>query len=149
MVKSLFLVTALAMSSLLSVPASQAAGHAKAHASKPTAAVVVTRLKATPGERENLAAFIIANWFAMDAVALDQGLFTSYRLFENPVEDGEWDLAVEVGYPTPLGYDEPEIRSGFEAIRSAHTTVLIDGKGLRDLGSVIGSERLIVLEGSD
>ncbi|MEM9312940.1 MAG: hypothetical protein AAGA34_15965, partial [Pseudomonadota bacterium] len=34
-----------------------------------------TLLKANPGEREALAQFIVANWFAMDAVAVSQGLF--------------------------------------------------------------------------
>ncbi|MFM7402845.1 MAG: hypothetical protein ACKO1N_01870 [Erythrobacter sp.] len=59
-----------------------------------TLVVEWTRLKAKPGERANLAAFITANWFAMDRQAVAQGLFTSYRLIENPDADATWDLLV-------------------------------------------------------
>ena len=144
-----FLAIALAASSAFAIPTAQAIEQSAAQNQQQTAAIVVTRLKAEPGEQDNLAAFIIANWFAMDEIAVEKGLFTSYRLFENPVRGGDWDLAVEVGYPTSLGYDDPQTRSGFEAIRAAHQTVLIDGKGLRELGSVVGSERMIVREGSE
>lgn len=113
-----------------------------------TPVVEWTRLKAKPGERANLAAFIMANWFAMDAKAVEQGLFTSYRLIGNPAADGAWDLLVEVGYPTADGYDDPATRAGFAAIRAAHQTVAVDGKTLNDLGTVLGTERLIILDGS-
>ena len=115
------------------------------------APVVVERtlLKSNPGERDTLARFIVANWFAMDALAVSQGLFTSYRLLENPEAEGSWDFVVEVGYPTAEGYDDPATRTGFEAIRAAHTTVLIDGKSLRELGRIVGSERLSYRAGSE
>ena len=54
-----------------------------------TMVVEWTRLKALPGERANLTAFIHLNWFAMDAKAVEQGLFTSYRLIANPAEGGD------------------------------------------------------------
>lgn len=113
-----------------------------------TMVVEWTRLKALPGERANLTAFIHLNWFAMDAKAVEQGLFTSYRLIANPAAHGAWDLLVEVGYLTPLGYDEPAIRAAFEAIRAAHTTVPVEGKTLRELGAILGTERLPVLTGT-
>lgn len=118
-------------------------------AAQTTQVVEWTRLKAKPGERANLAAFIIANWFAMDRQAAAQGLFTSYRLIENPDSDAAWDLLVEVGYPTAAGYDDPATQTAFTAIRAAHTTVRIDGKSLADFGTVLGTERLTVLDGTD
>jgi hypothetical protein len=113
-----------------------------------TAVVEWTRLKALPGERANLTAFIHLNWFAMDAKAVEQGLFTSYRLIANPATDGEWDLLVEVGYPTPLGYDEPATQAAFGAIRAAHRQVPVEGKTLKELGTILGTERLPVLTGT-
>ena len=107
-----------------------------------------TRLKALPGQRANLTSFIFLNWFAMDAKAVEQGLFTSYRLIANPASDGEWDLLVEVGYPTPLGYDDPATQAAFGAIRAAHKTVAVEGKTLRELGTILGTERLPVLTGT-
>lgn len=101
-----------------------------------------TLLKALPGTREALAEYIVANWFAMDALAVTQGLFTGYRLLENVASDGDWDLAVEVGYPSAAGYDDPEIRRGFEAIRARHSIQPINGKSLSQLGRIIRSERV-------
>lgn len=117
-------------------------------AARATMVVEWTRLKALPGERANLTAFIFLNWFAMDAKAVEQGLFTSYRLIANPAPDGEWDLLVEVGYPTPLGYDDPATQAAFGAIRAAHTVVPVEGKTLRELGTILGAERLPVLTGT-
>jgi hypothetical protein len=113
-----------------------------------TMVVEWTRLKALPGERANLTSFIFLNWFAMDAKAVEQGLFTSYRLIANPATDGEWDLLVEVGYPTPSGYDDPATQAAFGAIRAAHKVVPIEGKTLRELGTILGTERLPVLTGT-
>jgi hypothetical protein len=113
-----------------------------------TMVVEWTRLKALPGERANLTAFIFLNWFAMDAKAVEQGLFTSYRLIANPAVDGDWDLLVEVGYPTPAGYDEPATQAAFSAIRAAHKMVPVEGKTFKELGTILGTERLPVLTGT-
>lgn len=117
-------------------------------ATRATMVVEWTRLKALPGERANLTSFIFLNWFAMDVRAVEQGLFTAYRLIANPAPDGDWDLLVEVGYPTSAGYDDPATRTAFEAIRVAHRTVPVGGKTLRELGIILGTERLPVLTGT-
>jgi hypothetical protein len=141
---SIFLALALAAAPVAAAAAIPAPAEAAA-----TVVVEWTRLKAKPGERAKLAAFIVANWFAMDRQAVEQGVFTSYRLIENPTADGTWDLLVEVGYPTPAGYDDPETQVVFSAIRAAHTIVPIDGKTLGELGTILGTERLTVLTGTD
>ena len=134
-----------AMSALLALMpcavalAAQGAPAAPAAASAATAAPVVTHtyLAATPGRRDALARFVVANWFAMDRVAVAQGLFRSYRLLENPRTDEDWDLIVEVVYNDACGY--PCVAERFEAIRSAHATVPVDGLLLKDLGRVVRS----------
>lgn len=117
-----------------------------------TAVVERTLLKAAPGKREALARFIVANWFAMDAVAQKEGLFTFYRLYENVADiaagDAEWDLAVAVGYRTMLGYAEPRVQARFGDIRAAHKTIAIDGQSLAALGRIVRTERYRPREGS-
>lgn len=102
--------------------------------------ITQTYLKAQPGERDRLARFLVANWFAMDAKAVDAGLFASYRLLENAADAGDWDLIVEVSYHDACGY--ACVAERFEAIRAAHTTVPIDGKTLAQLGRVLRTETL-------
>lgn len=104
------------------------------------AAVEWTFLKAKPGKRDALRAFIIANWFAMDERAASEGLMRSYRLLDARTDDGPWDLAVEVEYFDERGYDA--IKDRFDAIRAQHIVRPVDGLVLRDLGAVVGSRRL-------
>lgn len=104
------------------------------------AAVEWTFLKAKPGKREALRAFVIANWFAMDELAAREGLMRSYRLLDARTDDGPWDLAVEVEYFDERGYDA--IKDRFDAIRAQHIVRPVDGLVLRDLGAVVGSRRL-------
>jgi hypothetical protein len=103
-------------------------------------AVELTFLQAARGQRENLKRFIELNWFAMDRVATERGLMTSYRLLDSGTDEGPWHLIVIVTYPDERGYDG--IRTEFEKIRQAHTVVPVDGKGLRDLGRVVETKRL-------
>lgn len=119
--------------------ASQGTPAAPAAVSAATGAPVVTHtyLAATPGRRDALARFVVANWFAMDRVAVAQGLFRSYRLLENPRTDEDWDLIVEVVYNDACGY--ACVAERFEAIRRAHATVPVDGLLLADLGRVVRS----------
>ncbi|MEM9386053.1 MAG: hypothetical protein AAGA68_13390 [Pseudomonadota bacterium] len=102
-----------------------------------------TYLKAAPGKRAALRQFVEQNWFAMDHVAVSQGLFKAYRLGENAAADGQedtWDLVVAVEYFADQGY--PDIAKAFEGIRATHNTRLVDGLGFRELGTVVRSERL-------
>ena len=41
--------------------------------------VTLTHLKARPGRLAQLERFVRANWFAMDEIAVEQGLFVSYE----------------------------------------------------------------------
>lgn len=99
--------------------------------------VTHTYLAATPGRRGALARFIVANWFEMDRIAVEQGLFRGYRLLENPRIDEDWDLIVEVTYNDACGYTCVSER--FEAIRGAHATVPVEGLVMKDLGRVVRS----------
>jgi hypothetical protein len=136
---------AIAAIALMSVGTSSLAPLANARASAEAAQTRVierTLLKAKPGRREQLARYIEANWFAMDRIGVQQGLFTSYRLLENTHEHAEWDLVVEVGYPNAEGFEAPSVQQRFDAIRAAHRTIPIDGQGLAELGAIIRSERV-------
>lgn len=106
-------------------------------------AVELTFLKALPGERERLRRFIVANWFEMDRVAKLQGLMDEYRLLESATDDGDWHVLVMVSYHDDRGYEG--IAEAFERIRRAHATVRIDGKGLRELGTIVLSRKTLEL----
>lgn len=110
----------------------------------PAATVLIeqTYLKAIPGKRADLIAFITANWFAMDRIGVERGLFTSYRLFADIDDNPDWDLVMVVGYPQPEGYEQPATKAAFDAIRAAHRQVLIDRQGLGDLGRIVRHHRL-------
>lgn len=119
-------------------------GGGQALASSPPAAqraVELTFLKAHPGQREQLKQFIVLNWFAMDKIAKEQGLMRAYTILDSGSDEGAWNLLVSVTYMNDLGY--PGIAEAFERIRSAHRTVLVDGKGLRELGAIVDSRRLL------
>ena len=102
-------------------------------------AVELTFLKAHPGERARLVRFIEENWFAMDRIAVTQGLMHDYRVLDTGRDDGPWNVLVEVTYTDERGY--AGIVDAFERIRAAHRTVTIDGKGLRDLGAIVTSKQ--------
>lgn len=103
-------------------------------------AVEMTFLQAEPGQRDRLRRFIQLNWLAMDRIAVERGLMTSYELFDIGSDEGPWHLVVVVKYPDARGYDG--IRDAFEEIRRAHQVVAVDGKVLRDLGRVVGTRRV-------
>jgi len=103
-------------------------------------AVELTFLKAKPGERENLKRFIVLNGFAMDKVAKEQGLMSAFTVMDTGSDEGAWNVLVSVTYPNEKGYDG--IASEFEKIRRAHSTVLVEGKALRDLGAVVETRRV-------
>lgn len=62
-----------------------------------------TYLKAKPGLEAELKDFIIKNWFKMDEIAVDQGLFRDFQIIDNLAEPNEdaptaWDFIVAVEY---------------------------------------------------
>lgn len=103
-------------------------------------AVELTFLKSLPGQRENLRAFIVANWFAMDRIAKEQGLMDAYTVLDTGSDEGPWNVLVSVTYRDERGYEG--IVEAFEKIRAAHKTVRIDGKGLRELGTIVESKKV-------
>lgn len=105
-------------------------------------AVELTFLKSLPGERDRLVRFIEANWFEMDSIAAERGLMGEYRVLETGTDEGPWNVLVEVTYRDERGY--AGIAPAFEEIRAAHQTVLIDGKGLRALGTIVESRQTFV-----
>ena len=97
-----------------------------------------TYLRAKPGLRADLIAYIQANWFAMDRIGIEQGLFTSYALLERgDSSEANWDVIVAVGYPTADGHDAPGVADAFRAIRAAHQEIKINGRGLAELGEIV------------
>jgi hypothetical protein len=136
--------TMLSLAAAACLPACGTASRATgAGGASKTAVYECTFLRAQPEQQDRLARFIRANWFAMDLIAQLQGLMNSYELLEprqhgggdDNTETHEWDLLIQVGYPTAGGYRD--IADAFEAIRRAHTTVLIDGLGFRALGRIV------------
>jgi hypothetical protein len=76
----------------------------------------------------------------MDKIAKDQGLMSAFTVMDTGTDDGPWNVLVSVTYMDERGY--PGIAEAFEKIRRAHTPVLVDGKALRELGSIVESKRL-------
>lgn len=111
----------------------------------PTAPVIavyeLTFLKARHGDTASLSRFISLNWFAMDRLAVQQGLMTDYRLLISADGAPEWDTLVIDGYPKVEGYSG--VAKAFEAIRAAHTTIPVIGKTLDQLGEIVASRRLL------
>ncbi len=110
-----------------------------------TVLVEQTYLKALPGLRADLTHYIVTNWFAMDQKGFDQGIFTHYALYEDIEENKDWDLVMAVSYPQDKGYDDPHAMATFKAIRAAHEEVLIGGKTLKELGSIVRHHKLKIV----
>lgn len=115
-----------------------ASGAAQASPASRTRLWELTYLKSMDPDPAHLISFIERNWFVMDAQAVQQGLMTAYTLLAG--EDPDWNLICAVGYPDDRGY--AGISKRFEAIRAAHRTVLVDGRGLKELGRITGQRRL-------
>lgn len=112
-----------------------------------TAHITQTYLRAAPGKRAALIAYIRQNWFAMDRIGIQQGLFTSYSLLERADDSpADWDVIVAVGYPTAQGHDAPGVADAFKAIRAAHQEIKIDGLGLAALGTIVRHYPLTLVE---
>lgn len=107
-----------------------------------TVLVEQTYLKSAPGKRAELVEYITANWFAMDTKGRDAGLFTDFALYEDIDANADWDVVMAVGYPQGEGYEASATKAAFDAIRKAHVEVLVDGLGLKDLGTIVRHHRL-------
>ena len=118
-------------------------GTAQAGAATPqgSRAVQLTFLKSNPGQREQLKRFIVLNWFAMDKIAKDQSLMSAFTVMDTGTDEGAWNVLVSVTYTNEKGY--AGVAEQFEKIRKAHTTVLVEGKNLRELGSIVDSKQLL------
>lgn len=118
---------------------------AQVELSVPTKHVTHTYLRAAPGKRDALIAYIERNWFAMDRIGIEQGLFTNYALLVRPENDAsDWDVIVTIGYPTSQGHDAPGVADAFKAIRAAHREVKIEGLGQKELATIVQHHALLV-----
>ncbi len=109
----------------------------------PRRAVSRSYIQAVPGQKERLKTFIKANFFAIDALAVQQGLMYSYALLEkvDSSDPRPWDLMLVDAWCDEHGL---EVVAGlFTKITEAHQTVPIDGMFFDDLGTFIGSESVI------
>ncbi len=139
------LALALALASL--TPAALATPPEAPIAKAPTRHITQTYLRAAPGKRAALIAYIERNWFAMDRIGIRQGLFTSYALMERAdSEPADWDVIVTVGYPTAQGHDAPGVADAFKKIRAAHREIKIEGQGLAQLGTIVRHHPLILVQ---
>jgi hypothetical protein len=74
----------------------------------------------------------------MDAKAKAAGHLEGYELLRATPSDTAWDLLEVATYRDSAQF--ARIDSLFRTVyRPAHRTVLIDGKGLRELGRIVGS----------
>ena len=145
MIRRAFLLAALACAT----PAVAAPKQAPATAAPVTRHITHTYLRALPGKRAALIAYIERNWFAMDRIGIQRGLFTSYSLLERGEgDDADWDVIVAVGYPTKQGHDAPGVADAFRAIRAAHKEEKIDGLGFAQLGVIVRHYPLVVADQS-
>lgn len=104
----------------------------------------LTYLKSTNFQKDRLKEFLEKNWFAMDSIAVAQGLINKYELIENigddSYPDSDWDFIVAVEYFTNGTYSD--IADKFEVIRKSHTTIKVDGLVLKDIGKIVRSEKV-------
>ena len=102
--------------------------------------VTMTYLKSEPTRLALLERYIRANWFAMDAAAVEQGLFVSYEWLDTGTNSGDWNAIVIVTYNDEQGFEG--IKARWAPIRSSHKDVFPDGLAMRELGRVVESKTL-------
>lgn len=108
----------------------------------PAARVVThTYLKSQPGRLAELERYVRSNWFAMDAIAVQQGLFVRYEWLDSGTDEGPWNAIVMVTYNDEKGFDG--IRPRWAEIRAAHKEVRPDGLGMKELGRVLETRNLL------
>jgi hypothetical protein len=116
-------------------------GHAAEADSTPARAVTVTYLQSKPGKLRELERFVRANWFAMDEIAVQQGLFVSYEWLDTGDDSSPWNALVIVTYGDEKGFDG--IAQRWAPIKAAHEEVRPDGLGMKDLGRVLETKTLL------
>ncbi|MFO0394779.1 MAG: nuclear transport factor 2 family protein [Lysobacteraceae bacterium] len=97
----------------------------------------MTYLKSAPGKLGQLERYVRANWFAMDKIAVERGLFVSYLWLDTGSDEGPWNAVVMVTYRDAQGF--AGIEQEWAGIKAAHREVLIDGAKQADLGRVVES----------
>lgn len=63
-----------------------------------TRAVEYTFLKSASDQREALRKFIVANWFAMDEIAVKRWLMKSHTTLRSGVDEEPWNVMAAVTY---------------------------------------------------
>jgi hypothetical protein len=109
-------------------------------ASTPARAVTVTYLQSKPGKLRELERFVRANWFAMDEIAVQQGLFVSYEWLDTGEDSAPWNALVIVTYGDEKGFDG--VAQRWAPIKAAHEEVRLDGLGMKELGRVLETKTL-------
>lgn len=109
-------------------------------APSPARTVTVTYLQSQPGKLPELERFVRANWFAMDAIAVQQGLFVSYEWLDTGGDAAPWNALVIVTYADDKGFDG--IADRWAPIKAGHEEVRPDGLGMKDLGRVLETKIL-------
>ncbi|MCZ8086549.1 MAG: nuclear transport factor 2 family protein [Brevundimonas sp.] len=102
--------------------------------------VTLTFLKSAPGRLSQLERYVRANWFAMDEIAVQRGLFVSYGWFDTGSDEGPWNAIVMVTYRDARGF--AGIQDAWSEIRAAHREVRIDGATQADLGRIVESREI-------
>ncbi|WP_295680086.1 hypothetical protein [uncultured Nevskia sp.] len=101
----------------------------------------ISLVRARPGQRERLLRFLRANWLALDALLLEQGRISGYRLLEADVVTGvindskRWDYAVILEYRDRQAMQD--FVPAYLALLKARPQVRIDGLVFADLGEVV------------
>jgi hypothetical protein len=105
-----------------------------------TRRVTITYFKAKPGRLAALERYVRANAFAMDEIAVRQGLFVSYEWLDTGTDDGVWNALITTTYRDAEGFGGVEHL--WAPIRAAHREVRPDGLGMKDLGAVVEGKDL-------
>lgn len=104
-------------------------------------AVEMTFLRSHADDPASVVEFIRRNWFVLDEEAKQQGLISRYEVFAELRGDKPWNVVVIVRYAHPDGYEA--VRDQFEAIRTRHTPVVVDGAtDVRELAQIVETRRL-------
>jgi hypothetical protein len=98
----------------------------------------MTYLQAKPGRLAALRAYIQANWFAMDEIAVKRGLMVNYQWLDTGEEGGPWNAIVLVTYADDRGF--AGIEAQWAEIKAAHQEVPVEGLRFGDLGRVVDSK---------